>query len=419
MVSIVCCFIHREVRIECLLFACELLKKIRCLQSLSCIDSDYIRQLRYIYNENRAGSIAPRAPLNIPRPESIEPNSQPKSKSKLKSMCSCAGSRRQSADSANGIVNNQSTLIPLPNGLSKTRTYSNNDSIVDVNMTSAKRRSSASMSLMSSGPTRFQQFFGCLFSNKRNDFHQNNGARKTFLSTSSGEVRRATKDSIKPSISEEPGENRPVSSVKNPLVKLFRFEERNVSHSLSTSSNNKKKVRLLLNNAEPSHLNSHQELASSEHVEQTDIRNQEETRNQVTSGKDLVANKSQANSDLSSIDCPLNNTTTESTNWTGTNLTSSSDNTQNVPITCSRCQKRRVSSISTSFYNSEGPAQADEDSPSKLCNCRLDLLLSETSQIVPSLPVTQRETCNVQDAASQEEQPLLSSQHSSLESDRS
>ena len=64
VVSIACCFMHREVRIEFLLYICELLRKIECLQSfkcMRCLDSDYIRHLRYIYSENRAGSIASRA----------------------------------------------------------------------------------------------------------------------------------------------------------------------------------------------------------------------------------------------------------------------------------------------------------------------------------------------------------------------
>ena len=53
------CLIHQEVRIEFILFAVELLKKINCLRSLpcmSCLDSDYIRQLRYKHLDPRAAS---------------------------------------------------------------------------------------------------------------------------------------------------------------------------------------------------------------------------------------------------------------------------------------------------------------------------------------------------------------------------
>ena len=47
MVSIASCFIHGEVRVEIVLLTCEILKKIKCLRSLKCIESDYVVQLRY------------------------------------------------------------------------------------------------------------------------------------------------------------------------------------------------------------------------------------------------------------------------------------------------------------------------------------------------------------------------------------
>ena len=53
VVSIASCFIHGEVRVEIVLMTCEILKKIKCLRSLKCIESDYVNQLRYSQAENR------------------------------------------------------------------------------------------------------------------------------------------------------------------------------------------------------------------------------------------------------------------------------------------------------------------------------------------------------------------------------
>ena len=451
MVSIVCCFIHREVRIECLLFACELLKKIRCLESLSCmkcLDSDYIRQLRYAYNENRAGSLSARVPLNVaPRPDNpldikiykdtVESNIKSKKKSSLKSFLNCNRDKRESTDLTHEIDGNPALMATLqPPRSSKIRTYSNNESINDVNMNmmnDAKRRSSATMSLISSGPTRVQQFFSCLFGNKRNDFHQQNGARKMLRSTSSADDKKTARGSAKPSISEEPNEN---FGARNPLIKLFKLDENTRSESLT--STNKKKVRLLLSvdkqNDQSSQvrMGSHQELGSNEFMDQGGLSDEEELENKMVrrnQKRDIRASKSQTNSELSSVDGQLNNTTTESTNCTETNFTNSSNNSQNGPITCSRCQKRRVSSISNNFYHSDGQApsfSAEEDSPSKYCKCRLDQLMNETSakessqyasSSTKSPNQSDRNTVNDKEKQAQEKQPLLSSQHSSLESD--
>jgi len=45
VVSIICCFVHREARNEFVIHGCELLKKIKFL------DSDYSLKLRHIYSE--------------------------------------------------------------------------------------------------------------------------------------------------------------------------------------------------------------------------------------------------------------------------------------------------------------------------------------------------------------------------------
>ena len=52
MVSVASCFIHSEVRVEIVLLSCEILKKIKCLRSLTCIESDYVNHLRYIQSGN-------------------------------------------------------------------------------------------------------------------------------------------------------------------------------------------------------------------------------------------------------------------------------------------------------------------------------------------------------------------------------
>ena len=61
VVSIACCFIHREVRIELMLFICETLKKVKCLRSsttcMKFLESDYLRKLRVSLQDKRQGSI--------------------------------------------------------------------------------------------------------------------------------------------------------------------------------------------------------------------------------------------------------------------------------------------------------------------------------------------------------------------------
>ena len=58
--SITTCFINKEVRIEFVLSFCEIVRKIKCMRSIrcisKCIESDYIRQLRFSYYENRTYS---------------------------------------------------------------------------------------------------------------------------------------------------------------------------------------------------------------------------------------------------------------------------------------------------------------------------------------------------------------------------
>jgi hypothetical protein len=59
VVSIACCFMHREVRIEFILLFCNLIRKIKCLKSFRCMNnfnSDYVRHLRYTYYDNRRPS---------------------------------------------------------------------------------------------------------------------------------------------------------------------------------------------------------------------------------------------------------------------------------------------------------------------------------------------------------------------------
>ena len=50
MVSIACCFMNFDVRIELILFICEKVKKMKCFSSTRCVkylDSEYINSLKY------------------------------------------------------------------------------------------------------------------------------------------------------------------------------------------------------------------------------------------------------------------------------------------------------------------------------------------------------------------------------------
>ncbi|CAF1011690.1 unnamed protein product [Brachionus calyciflorus] len=63
VVSIVCCFIHREFRVEFILFIYQTLNKIKFIRSLRIMNSDYFRNLRY--SQSRGASIACTDTLSI------------------------------------------------------------------------------------------------------------------------------------------------------------------------------------------------------------------------------------------------------------------------------------------------------------------------------------------------------------------
>ena len=74
VVAITCCFINRDVRIEFVLTLFEYLNKIKCLKSLrcmSCLNSDYIRRLKYLSNNKRDFSIIENIPNPLARREQL------------------------------------------------------------------------------------------------------------------------------------------------------------------------------------------------------------------------------------------------------------------------------------------------------------------------------------------------------------
>jgi hypothetical protein len=148
VVAITCCFIHREVRIEFILYGCQLLKKIKCLQSfkcMQCLDSDYIRQLRYLYHEQRGVSIAIGQQLNETASKQMHNRQAPLNQEERNPMIS----------------------PPRPNSV---KVASNSmDKKVTIN-------SRASVSSISSSLSVTKKCCCCLFSENKNDFFNSDSA---------------------------------------------------------------------------------------------------------------------------------------------------------------------------------------------------------------------------------------------------
>lgn len=159
VVSFTCCFIHREVRIEFILYGCQLLKKIKCLQSfrcMQCLDSDYIRQLRYIYHERRGPSVAMQI-NNLNNNDTTGANSA----KRLSKVTIGNQSSNLNFEEENPMLpnSNSSNKFRHTNGIRK------NDSL-DLK----KLNPSQSVVTFSSVSAAKSKCCGCLFSNSKNDF---------------------------------------------------------------------------------------------------------------------------------------------------------------------------------------------------------------------------------------------------------
>lgn len=79
VVAITCCFIHREVRIEFILSGVQFLDSMNCIKNLrcmNCLNSDYVRQLRYMSNERRNFSVVETPPHTVMRRERLSSNNE-------------------------------------------------------------------------------------------------------------------------------------------------------------------------------------------------------------------------------------------------------------------------------------------------------------------------------------------------------
>ena len=255
VVSIVCCFMHREVRIECLLYVCEKLRKIQCLQSfrcMRCLDSDYIRQLRYIYSENRAGSIASRAfnnggdPVKRPSSNVVLQNNLLNVANDLDIESSRANAKKSSLaallikkeDSLKNMAAEQQPKNASTTTMTTTTATATTPDQQVVEATGRRKLSATTSINSTSGSIQSQGCLMFLFSSHRNDFHQiyNNRAHLKSISTTKDEGKRSTKAS-----------NR--TFIRYLSKKLEDIEESHHHHQ--STSLIKKKVRLLLHTMDP------------------------------------------------------------------------------------------------------------------------------------------------------------------------
>ena len=163
MASIACCFIHRDVRVEIVLWAFDILKKFKCLKQLNCIkylETEYIPKLRH--RENRK-SVTPLLAKEIQNNNNNHSNHSNMNGSQTKSSLLTAKHTSSNA-----------SFIPSFARFSIS------------SYRSSRKRSTAS----SLGPET--KICCCLFANQKNDFYQNhnnnsnnNNHRKSSISGNS------------------------------------------------------------------------------------------------------------------------------------------------------------------------------------------------------------------------------------------
>ena len=177
MVAVACCYIHREVRIETLLMFVSGLSKLRCLTNMrcmGCLQSDYIRQLRYsqhrgsnfITLEKQASVRSQQAAAMLAR--ATTPPTRP-----------CMPTLDEE-ESAEGMLKSQ-------------------QSVTSSRIVRAKKNS-LNMSIVSAPPISLnendeQACCGCLFDKQKNDFYASPPSRPRPLSESIVGLRLFTRGS--------------------------------------------------------------------------------------------------------------------------------------------------------------------------------------------------------------------------------
>ena len=163
MASIACCFIHRDVRVEIILWAFDIVKKLKCLNRSSCIkylETEYIPKLRR--RENRK-SVTPLLAKDLQTNNHVHRND------------------------SNHINLNDIDRSQTKASLLTAKHTSSNASFLPsfsrfsiVSYRSNRKRSTTS----SLGPET--KICCCLFANQKNDFYQNNNShRKSSISGNS------------------------------------------------------------------------------------------------------------------------------------------------------------------------------------------------------------------------------------------
>ena len=193
VVAFTCCFIHREVRIEMILFSCKLLKKIKCLQGLrcmSCLDSDYIRQLRYATSDNRSrrsSSIFEKRHSTVNQ-TLLSHNLSPSSSNALRINMHEATPNGPTAATATSCAKSPAigaiAATPSTSSISKAAAVHHSSSKIREQLPTIKKEMSSfsltsyASNVHSDKTPLTRNCCGCLFSENKNDFFNDADVRK-------------------------------------------------------------------------------------------------------------------------------------------------------------------------------------------------------------------------------------------------